>query len=167
MIYTETIYIVMGRPKVGKSTTSGILARLLNKKWGDTSDIIYKVLADRRGTTVDVLRRIPKEELRPDLIVVGNELCNHSPLALSYALVQNGCNIICGVRRKSELTILVNKLKLDGFNVVTVWVDRDQAPTTEDNTEVTKNDCGVRINNSWDLIQLEKEISWVFVEKEP
>lgn len=143
------VILVMGRPKAGKSTASQIIAEQQRLNWADTSDTIYKVLAARRGVTVEYLKSLPKEQIRPDLIALGNSLCEQSALALAWPLIEEGNQIVCGIRRRSEeLNPLLRHLALLGVHTFKIWIDNPNAPKVEDNTTVTADDCDTIIDNS-------------------
>jgi hypothetical protein len=152
----------MGKPRVGKSTVATILGDLLQLKWGDTSDVIYKTIATRKGTTVDKLKEIPKEELRPELIEVGNYLCDQSPIALSYGLIKGGTSIVCGIRRKKEFNCLLTKLEALQVPYTTIFVKNKNVPDIKDNLEVTEDDCSIVINNDSGLSDLKNDLVYIF-----
>lgn len=148
------VFIVLSKPHHGKTEARKILAELTYLKGGSCSDVIYHFLAARRETTVDALRRLPKEELRPDLIMAGDFLCGlhdsmpdapnkdvdsemyRVPSLLCRTLYLSGYNVIDGIRRKAELKEFRGALNWNGVRSLVVWIDRPGFPTVEDNTEV-------------------------------
>jgi len=81
------IIIVIGKACAGKTTFARALAKALGTKSACTSDIVYEVVALARGCTVNELKSIPKEELRPCLIKTADYLCDIQPDFLSQALI--------------------------------------------------------------------------------
>jgi cytidylate kinase len=144
------IIVVIGKARAGKTTFSKYLSTITGAKCAGTSDVVYKYMALARNVDVKELYKIPKEELRPNLISFANALCEVYPIFLSEALIKNGVSIIEGVRRKSELDALRNL-----YDVYAVYIDRDQG-TVSDNFEMDHHDADHIVINHSDLDSLYK-----------
>lgn len=148
------VIFVVGPVGHGKTTCREILSRITHLKGGSCSDVIYAVLAARRGVSVQSLREVPKEELRPTLIEVGDWLCGQigqlaevaakpeidetvyrAPSALIRTLYLNGYNVIDGVRRKLELQHAKEHLEWNGVRTVVIHVSDPRKPLIADNSE--------------------------------
>jgi hypothetical protein len=148
------VIFVVGPVGHGKTTSREILSRITHLKGGSCSDVIYAVLAARRGVSVQSLRDPPKEELRPTLIEVGDWMCGQigqltevaakpevdetiyrSPSALIRTLYMNGYNVIDGVRRKLELQHAQEHLEWNGVRSVVIHVHDPRKPLIADNSE--------------------------------
>jgi dephospho-CoA kinase len=147
---SRKIIIVIGRARSGKSTFSNYLSTISGIKYAGTSDVVYKYMALARNVDVEELYKIPKEELRPNLITFANALCEIYPIFLSEALIKDGCSIIEGIRRKSELEALKRK-----YDTYVVYIDRDEG-TVNDNFEMDRHDADHIITNYSDLDDLYK-----------
>lgn len=124
-------------PREGKTETAKAVGKLLRKKVGDTSDILYEIVARNLGVTVKYLRSLDKKVVRPYLIDAGNKECDKDPCALSKHLIAMGCSVICGIRRKAELAAILERLSV-GHNVCTViFVTRPGHPKKQDNGELS------------------------------
>ena len=151
-------FLVMGPPQHGKSTTANILSVRIQGRFGSTSSIVYEELAHELNTSVEALRRIPKEELRPELVRKGNDLCSINPSHLVEALIDRDFNIIDGVRRLRELKkteVLFQEL---GVKLHKLWIFNPKGPTIQDNTEITEDLADHIIINSGTLAELEAKV---------
>tara|TARA_R110000803_G_scaffold106150_3_gene174285 strand:+ start:1761 stop:2258 length:498 start_codon:yes stop_codon:yes gene_type:complete len=126
----KTIYIICGYARVGKDTFAQHLADALDTKMGTTSDIIYETMSVRRGVSVDELKAIWKEDLRDDLVEMGDALCNIAPDYLAQALINRGVRVISGVRRLSEAQAIREPKKI-------IWMERRHFTSPPDNTELS------------------------------
>jgi len=151
-------FFIIGLPQHGKTTTSKILEKLLGVASGSTSDYVYQALALKRGVTVEALRRIPKESLRPELVVTGDAICAINPTGLVEGLIGQGVTVIDGVRRKAELAACAYKLKKDGHQVMVWWIENPRVPKIPDNTEVTQEDAQKVIQNDGTIAALETRL---------
>jgi len=152
-------FLFIGFPGSGKSTAAKMCAALACVKHGETSDIVYDVLAKRLGLSVERLRKIPKEQIRPALIDVGDELCWVNPAALSYFHWSNGCRVISGIRRPEELHALCDVMDAAKQRYVIVWVSRPGCVKPDkDNTEVTPDDADRIIVNDGEPSALWKKL---------
>lgn len=153
------VLFVTGPAGHGKTTAREILCELTHgQRGGSCSDIIYHFLALRRGVSVESLRQIPKEQLRPALIEAGDYLCGsigqlteksvhptldddvfRCPSILIRTLYLNGVNIIDGVRRRLELEDARGHLDWNGVPSVVIHVSNPNGPKVVDNTEDLKD----------------------------
>lgn len=145
------IFIVVGRPRHGKNTFAEHLSSVTGQKVGDCSNIIYDELAVKLDIPVEKLLQLPKEEIRPQLIDLGNKLIAKDPCYFGRKLINNGHHIICGVRRLCELSCI----RKEHMHTCVIWVQNDNAPIVEDNTEITKEDSDIVIFNNGDLFDLQ------------
>ena len=122
------IFLICGPPQNGKDTFGALLAEAFGAHQAAPSDVIYMEMAERIGTTVKALKRIPKEELRPALVELGDELVKDRPSYLIDRLIREGFTIITGVRRVSEA------LNVDEDTEI-IWIEREGFDIIPDNTE--------------------------------
>lgn len=125
----DTVFVITGPPRHGKSTFAEMLCHALSDDAGpgNTSDVIYTELAARRSISVEELRQLPKESLRPDLVALGDELCATDPFAIVRALIAKH-RVITGVRRCEEFVSCPAPKVL-------VWLERKNGPQIADNTD--------------------------------
>lgn len=174
------VIFVIGPPHHGKTEARKILAELTFLKGESTSTIIYSFLAHRRKVAVDELLRLPKEDIRPELIEAGDFLVGQLdrisldavdpeidkvvyriPSALIRTLYLSGYNVIDGVRRRSELSQAVDHLTWNGVRSVIIWVERPGVDTIQDNTELTKFDATDIVYNDGTLDDLKAKLKLV------
>lgn len=129
----DTMYLVCGAPRHGKDTFGQYLADALGTKKGAPSDIIYEELAKRRQVSLSELLAVPKEDLRADLVALGDELCSISPTFLVDALRKRGVRVVTGVRRVAEALEVPQPRKI-------IWVECPDVPVIPDNTEYELKD---------------------------
>jgi hypothetical protein len=170
MAQTPVIF-VLGPPGHGKTLARKLLAELVVQTGRSTSEAIYHFIALMRGVTVASLRDIPKEELRPLLIQVGDYIVGarpdipledpkdpgafsvftndmyRGPSALVRMLYLGGANVIDGVRRTAELASAKEHLEWNGVPHYTIWIERSQGPVIPDNTELTALDADEVVMN--------------------
>lgn len=171
------VIIVIGPPHHGKTEARKLLSEITHLKGESTSTIIYHYLAQRRGVSVDSLKSLPKEELRPTLIKAGDFLVDAGPpleepskhatidadmyrvpSALVRTLYLSGYNIIDGVRRRRELEDAINHLDWAGVRSLVLWVERPGHSTVSDNTELTQADAKHVILNDGTLPDLRAKL---------
>lgn len=173
------VFIFIGPPHHGKTTSRKIFCELTGIKGASTSDVIYALLADKLGLSEEKLRETPKEELRPKLIEYGDFLCGmgqlalvegsnkdehfmRTPSALCRVLFLTGHGVVDGVRRRLELQEFKDRLMWLGVPTVVFWVERAGHPTVEDNTQLKKEDADEIIQNDGDETKLRYNIeTWV------
>ena len=141
----KSVIVIIGKARAGKTTFAKYLADLYGTKSAGTSDIVYKAMAIARNCKEEELRQIPKEELRPVLIDFANYLCSVVPDFLSSAIIQEGFDVIDGIRRRSELEALAAK-----HNIAVYFVDRTEG-VVEDNFELDKDDADFIVDNNGKL----------------
>ena len=96
--------IIVGNVGIGKSTFGNMLAKHLDVKASDTSEILCDLLA--RKLNIDPKKfedRNFKNEHRGDLVNLGNALCDERQDFLVSKAVEYGSSVIIGVRRISEV----------------------------------------------------------------
>lgn len=165
------VIFLIGPPGHGKTESRKILSEITHLKGQSTSEVIYAYLAERRGTTIAELKKIPKEELRAELIKAGDYLCGQVgqfgdapaeidsqlyriPSALVRMLYLAGHNIIDGVRRRLELSDAIKHLEWNGVRSLVLWIQRPAAPIIKDNTELSPLDAHLIIDNDGTLEEL-------------
>lgn len=172
--------IVIGPPHHGKTEARKILSELTFLKGESTSTIIYTFLAHRRKIEVAELLKLPKEDLRPELIEAGDFLVGkidrialdavdpeidkvvyRIPSALIRTLYMAGYNVIDGVRRRTELTEAVDHLNWNGVRSIVIWIERPGVETIVDNTELTKFDATDIVYNDGTLDELKAQLKAV------
>lgn len=186
------VFFIVGPVDHGKSTSRKILSGVTHLKGGSCSDVIYAILAKRRGVSVESLRAIPKEELRPTLIALGDYVCcvvdadgkqvvlhevpvnaevdgeiYRSPSALIRTLYLNGYNVIDGVRRRLELQHARDHLEWNGVKCVTIHVSDPRKPVIQDNSEDLTGLCDNVILNDGTEEDLGKKLIAVLDEHFP
>jgi hypothetical protein len=180
------VIFIVGPAGHGKSASREIVSKITHMKGGSCSDVIYTILAARRGVSVASLREIPKEELRPLLIELGDWLCDPTAAPLSEAAVNpidvdifrapsilirtlylNGYNVIDGVRRRVELQHAKGHLEWNGVRAVTIHVSDPRKPAITDNTEDLTDLADNVIVNDGTLEQLEEKLIQVLDQHFP
>lgn len=174
------VVFVTGKPQHGKTTVRHLVAQITGLRGASCSDVVYHYLAARRQVSVEALRQLPKEELRPFLVEAGDFLCGANqppqevpvnkevdaevyriPSALIRALFLSGINVIDGVRRRLELQDAKNHLEWNGVRALTLYVDRPGVPDIPDNTEDLRDLADEVILNDGTLAELEKTVEAV------
>lgn len=177
------VIFVIGPPGHGKTAARKILADLTSQKGESTSTAIMQFLGLRRGLDKDALKKLPKEEIRKDLIEAGDfmvgsiaaiaekpvdaELDNvlyRVPSALVRMLYLNGNNIIDGVRRTVELSDAKKHLEWNGVPHLTLWIEKSQGPVIPDNTELTALEADETVYNDGTLEELKEKLLAVLVK---
>lgn len=172
------VFFLIGSPRFGKTTAQQLLSEITHLKGGSCSEIVYAFLALRRGTSVEALRALPKEELRPTLIRAGDFMVGEAakfedeprdnkeidgelyriPSALIRTLYMNGYNVIDGVRRRSELLHALDHLEWNGIRCLTLWIERPGAPIINDNTDLHQHDADEVVLNDGSLADLREKL---------
>lgn len=168
------VFFVVGKPQHGKSTLRQALANATRLRGGSCSDVVYALLAARRGVSVESLRFLPKEELRPTLVRFGDWLCGlgepleetavnpefdeniyRHPTALVRVLVLSGIHVVDGIRRRLELQESKDRLEWIGLRTLTIFVDRPGVPEVKDNTEDLRDFADEVVLNDGTVADLE------------
>lgn len=188
------VFFIVGPVGHGKTTAREILSELTHLTGASCSDVIYAVLAALRGVSVEDLRALPKEELRPVLIEVGDWICQtgrfnpveHPDAALSEAvavnnpqileqlfrhpsalvrtLYLNGRNVIDGVRRGLELSDARLKLEWNGVRSLVIHVEDPRKERIADNSEDLSGAADERVINDGTVEELKAKLA-VILEK--
>jgi hypothetical protein len=179
------VIFVTGPIGHGKTTAREIISRVTHMKGGSCSDVIYAILANRRQVSVESLKQIPKEELRPALIEVGDFVCGsvgeikeapvnnideslyRHPSALIRTLYLNGYNVIDGVRRRLELQHAQQHLDWNGVRSVVIHVQDPRKPIVQDNSEDLRDLADNQIVNDGTVGDLEIKILAVLEQHFP
>jgi hypothetical protein len=180
----RSAFIFIGPPHHGKTLARKIFCELTGMRGGSCSDVIYAILSHFTKTPVSELQALPKEELRPRLIELGDYLCGardtlelnkftvpdniyRGPSALLRSLFHTGALVFDGVRRKDELAHFAGILTWLGIEHRVLWVERPGCPTVSDNTEVTVDDATVVVVNDGTPSQLRAKIEALVVPPQP
>ena len=152
---------VIGLPQHGKSTFARMLSELSGKPNGATSRVILDFLSRIDGIDYGTdwhtsVHPGLHSVFRERLVKAGDALCAIKPSILAEALINQGCGIVEGIRRKAELDATRLQFGRESRFMLVVWVDRPDHGLITDNTTVTKDDANVVITNST-LEQLEAE----------
>lgn len=181
------VIFVVGPVGHGKTTVREIFVRLLKPLRGAScSDVIYHFLSVRKGVSVEALKALPKEQLRPELIEAGDFLCGsigelkeapsnkeidgvvyRHPSALIRTLYMNGYNVIDGVRRRLELQDATKHLEWNGVEQLTVHVFNPRAPAITDNSEDLRDLADEQLVNDGTEAELEAKIDAILCRKFP
>ena len=156
---TNKHYIIIGKPRHGKTTTAEELARITGNRSGSTSNRVYEIYAQQVGKSVDEVKKLDKETIRPILSKIGNEFCKDNPTALVDSLLNQGIKIIDGVRRKKEFETVCAHFAKNNIEFIVIWVENPNKPDIVDNTEVQKEDADIIIWNSGDIPSLYSKIN--------
>lgn len=177
------VIFVIGPVGHGKTTAREILVELTHLRGGSCSDIIYNFLALRKEVSVESLRQLPKESLRPELIEAGDFLCGSAgelkevpknaeieqavfrhPSALIRTLYMNGINIIDGVRRRLELQDAKSHLDWNGVRSLTIHVLKPNEPWVKDNSEDLRELADESIANDGTVEKLRARLAEILDE---
>jgi hypothetical protein len=135
---SDPLFIITGPPRHGKDTFGTMLSEELGvPAVGATSDVIYEELARRLEVSVRALKRIPKEDLRPALVELGDIMTADNPSALVDAL-RGRFLVITGVRRVREFSRALEPKVL-------IWISREGGPVIEDNTDFALRDLAQEV----------------------
>lgn len=136
---TTPVLFLTGLPQHGKSTARKFLCDRLRLSGASCSDFIYPTLAKLWGLEEAALRALPKEELRPHLVALGDLMTAQDAGRLVDLALQDGRRVIDGIRRISEFDAAVRHAKAKGLRPISIWVSRTGAgaPHIRDNTQST------------------------------
>lgn len=181
------VIFVIGPVGHGKTTVREILVKLLRPLRGAScSDVIYHFLAVRKGVSVESLKALPKEQLRPELIEAGDFLCGQigalkelpkndavdkevyrHPSAIIRTLYMNHYNIIDGVRRRLELVHAKDHLDWCGVEQLTLHVSATGKEHIDDNSEDLLALADEQIVNDGTPEELEAKVSAILACRFP
>jgi hypothetical protein len=174
------VIFFIGPPKHGKSTARNIVCELTGLVGASCSDFIYHFLALRKKVDVSVLRAIPKETFREELIECGDWMCKVEPIhslnekaadpdidgelyrcpsAIVRALYHSGVRVIDGVRRRTELNHAREHLDWCGVRTLVFWVQKPGGPKVKDNTDITKEFADEVVVNDGSIIELRTKLA--------
>lgn len=138
---------IIGKKQSGKSTAAAMIGRsfIPTVPIVDTSNVMYKILAEQLGITESQLRQLPKEEIRPRLIEIGDQLTRDNPLAIVEDSILDGEFAIAGIRTSDQLEALKKRCPM----TTVLWVDRENHnPGGADNLALTPGDADVVVVNN-------------------
>lgn len=133
------VFFLTGFPQHGKSTARKYLCDRLSLTGASCSDFIYPELARLWGVTEGHLRSLPKEELRPHLVALGDLMTAQDAGRLVGLALDDGRRVIDGIRRIAEFDAAVRHARSRGRRPVSIWVSRTGpgTPNIRDNTQLT------------------------------
>lgn len=161
MIPTQNapIIFVVGPAGHGKTTVRKMICDKTGLKGDSTSNVLFAILELLTGTSEDEYRKMPKDEIRPMLVELGDVLTQTKPTLSSeflnkipedrredaLAKIRNlahpstltrhiflaGGSVIDGVRRPAEFFSALTFLAWAGYNVITIWVENPGFPVNE------------------------------------
>lgn len=164
---SHPLFFVLGPAGHGKTTVRKMIQEKLGVPGDSTSNVLYAFLSFLSGKTEDELRSIPKEELRPRLIELGDwftmnredmspelmamfkpDVTQHikamgervrDPASLVRMLFLSGARVYDGVRRVNEFRTALHHLVWCGYVPVVVWVENTlMEQNKNDNLTLTK-----------------------------
>lgn len=152
------LFAICGKARAGKTTVAKSLARVVQARGVDftfeeTNSVLVEAVAKRAGISPSEVLAL-KEEYRPELIQLGNAMCEKDPAALARRIFQDGHSIAIGVRRLKEL----ETIRHDFPSVMVIWVERD-VPTITDNREIEPENCDLIIDNNGTLADVDEVVS--------
>ena len=163
--------LIIGEQGSGKTTLRSMLAEMFPEMAHfSTSDFIISLMSDQTLDTIDHIRR-HKEQFRPEMVNIGNKLCDaYAGVLVSaclFAAKTMGREVtLDGVRRINEFEAVA-----DNFDLI-LYIEREgNEPSKEDNFELQgyKTDSRVTIveNNGepkdmlWSVINAIKDTGQV------
>lgn len=163
--------LIVGPAASGKTTARKHIASVLSiKTSGSCSDVIYSNLAELRNVSVRMLHELPKEEIRPELIRLGDEITANNPaafaadMALEASISESDGEsrdfVLDGIRRcqSGELNACKMHLAYSGYKVCVIELVRDDCPV--DNYEAPSiQDVYATIINDGTVEDLKNNIS--------
>lgn len=145
----DYLLVLLGEPQAGKSTAAEIISNMTGWERGTCSTIIYNILAKLDGLPPgnwhDVIPEDQHAQTRERLIKLGNAISDEVPFVYPVALLNKGCRVIDGVRRKTELSALSEYCYNRGVDMVPIWIGRKDRPPIQDNNELSEEDAALVI----------------------
>jgi hypothetical protein len=154
----KPVYLIAGPARHGKTTVSQYIAEKTAGARASTSDPLFELMAAERGVTVEQLRTMPKEEIRPRLIALGEEFCRDNKAAIIIHLSNKGARIIDGLRSRAELRRVRIHFDTLGETMVTVWVHDPRKPMLNDVGDLQPGDLDVVLRNDGTIPDLQGNI---------
>lgn len=178
--------IIIGPAQHGKSTFRTKLAQVLGVHGGSCSDHLYalwSLLDGNRGP--EVLKQLPKEQVRTKLVKLGNWLTSDGdlttgfpydefpgadlarwgkcmrrhPASLIQAAYRNGIRVLDGVRRQTELDAALPQFDWFGMPPFFVWVEDPRKQRLEsDNLDIHPSIAHHIVLNDGSLHDLELKV---------
>lgn len=181
------VIFLIGPVQHGKSTARRLVSELTGLRGASCSDVIYALLALRKGVPETELRKIPKETLRPELIEFGNWLCGETeglkevpvdktidseidyrvPSAIIRTLYHAGVHVIDGARRSLELDQARAHLQWNGVRSLVIWVEKTGGPKIKDSTTVKKEQADHVVKNDGTEEELKARLKEILVKEFP
>lgn len=152
------IVLIIGRARAGKTTAAKFLEHFSDWKSASTSEIVYDVVALATNTSVEELKKIPKESIRPTLIDTADYLCDIYPSILSEGLIKKGYKIIDGIRRTKEMDSLSGK----NYGLFVIYLKRNES--IDDNFNIGEDYADVIVDNNGTLGELKEKIKEIYEE---
>ena len=176
------VIFIIGPAEHGKTTSRKIVCDKLKLRGASCSDVVYSTLAERDGIPLKDLYAKPKEEIRPQLIALGDWMTGGTellelpppkddkldkemkeqfwrmPSALVRVLFHHGVRVIDGVRRPLELDNSRSVLQWFNIHTFVIWIEDPRKPHVKDNTTITKEHADAVILNDGTKDDLEKKI---------
>lgn len=146
-----TALFICGGPRSGKTTLAAAISERFGLRAGNTSDVLYSLLAASLGTTAERLLADDKERVRPALVRLGDALCGYDPAFLARALLSTGIRVVTGVRRVAELRAAVEWCASRGVQAISLWIDRPCVPVRDNTEEELEDECDLVVVNGGPL----------------
>jgi hypothetical protein len=146
--------LIIGNKYHGKTTFANFIVKHTQKTeaFSTSSYLVYRLSLINNISEEQILKE--KEKYRPDLIELGNAMCNADAGCLvSICLWSSSADtvIIDGVRRISEFS------RVSTWFDKVVWIYRESEPIGKDNLELTEKDATDVILNNGSLEDLEEK----------
>jgi hypothetical protein len=109
---------------------------------GSTSHYLAELVAPRIGVAVETLRGPERHNYREEMFRIGNELRDGQPGYLIQAALDDGADLLCGLRDPREIDWAREHDVIDLF----VWVNRD-VPYDPTMRLYGPEKCDIRIDN--------------------
>ena len=143
--------LIIGNKYHGKTTFANFLKDALGdaQAYSTSSYLIYRLGMLKGVSTEEILKE--KEKYRPDLIELGNAMCNVDAGCL-VSICLWSCHktfaLIDGVRRISEFE------RVKSMFETVIWINRPSEPIGRDNLELKAGDANMVIDNTGTLDDL-------------
>jgi len=164
---SHPLFFVIGPSGHGKTTVRKMIQEKLGVPGDSTSNVLYAFLSFLSGKSEEEFRAMPKDELRPRLIELGDwftmtredlspelmamfkpDMTQHikaigervrSHASLVRMLFLAGVRVYDGVRRVTEFRTALHHLVWCGYSPITIWVENTlKEQNKNDNLTLTK-----------------------------